>query len=152
MKYITLIIGLLVVGCGKQEKAVTNESTPTTNTNEVDGATENPTQTVGVTPVKELTLEEKVIGTYERKDDEDTYRGVLLESGVFENYRKGKKLEEDYKWSISKDGELHIADKDGIVVFRINKDGSLTAIASIDKDGERKDVPKEKQTTIKKIK
>ena len=46
MKYITLIIGLLVVGCGKQEKADT------------------------ANPVKELTLDEKalrdsVVGTYE---------------------------------------------------------------------------------------
>ena len=53
MKYISLIIGLLVVGCGKQEQTDTNESTPTT--------TEK--------PVKELTLREKVAGTYEFKED-----------------------------------------------------------------------------------
>jgi len=51
MKYITLIIGLLVAGCGKQEQADTNESTPTTNANEVDGTTAK--------PVKELTPEQK---------------------------------------------------------------------------------------------
>jgi len=45
MKYITLIIGLLVVGCG--------------------------------TPVKELTLEEKVIGTYELKRDNTTFLKIL---------------------------------------------------------------------------
>ena len=50
MKYITLIIGLLVVGCGEVENGAykhrpkqtdTNESTPTTNTNKVDGTAEN---------------------------------------------------------------------------------------------------------------
>ena len=151
MKYITLIIGLLVVGCGKQEQADTNESTPTPNTNEVSGPRVQPDGDVDLL-VKELTLEEKVVGTYEHKDkDGDTYRGVFLENGVFENYRNGKKLEEDYKWSIRKDGELHIADKDGIVVFRINKDGSITAIAEIIRN-KRKDLPKEDQVTIKKIK
>ena len=54
MKYIVLIIGLLVVGCGKQEQADTNESTPTTNSNKVNGTTAK--------SVKELTLEEKVVG------------------------------------------------------------------------------------------
>ena len=137
MKYITLIIGLLVVGCGKQEKAVTNEPTPTT--------TEK--------PVKELTAEEKVIGTYERKDkDGDTYRAVLLENGIVEKYRNGKKHDEGDKWKIS-NGEMHVTEQDGsIIVIRINKDGSLTWIASIDKDGKREDFPKENQYTLKKIK
>jgi|LWDU01.1.fsa_nt_gi hypothetical protein len=49
MKYITLIIGLLVMGC--------------------------------CTPVKELTLREKVVGAYERKEDGETKRLVLLENG-----------------------------------------------------------------------
>ena len=39
---IVLIVGMLAVGCGKQEQADTNESTPTTNTNEVVGTTEKP--------------------------------------------------------------------------------------------------------------
>ena len=144
MKYITLIIGLLVMGCGKQEQADTNESTPTTNTNKVDGTTEK--------PVKELTLREKAIGTYGIKGDGDTYRVVLLETGIVEKYRNGKKHEEEDKWKIVND-ELHIIDTDGDAdVIRINKDGSITNIATIDKDGEREDYPKEDQTTIKKIK
>ena len=48
---IPIVIGLLAVGCGKTEQADANESTPTTNTNKVDGTTEK--------PVKELTAEEK---------------------------------------------------------------------------------------------
>jgi hypothetical protein len=139
-----LIIGLLIVGCGKTEQADTNESTPTTNTNEVKGTTEK--------PVKELTLREKAIGTYERKEDEFTFRGVFLETGIVEVYKNGKK-EEEAKWSISKEGELHVEDNYGhIDIIRINKDGSLTEIARRDGDGEREDIPKEEQFTIKKIK
>ena len=156
MKYVTLIIGLLVVGCGKQEQADTNESTPTTNTNEVDGTTEK--------PVKELTLEEKVVGTYEGRLM--TRRLVFLENGIVEEHRRGKNDFDESKWSKDDDelkwlisnGEIHIIalGGDGVVlggvVFSINKDGSITDIASIDKDGKREDIPKEDQHTAKKIK
>jgi hypothetical protein len=121
MKYITLVIGLLLVGCGKQEEADTNESTPTT--------TEK--------PVKELTLREKAIGTYEAKEGEDTIRVVLLETGIGEGYENGKKLEIERKWSVVK-GEIHVKYSGGFIrVWRINKDKSITYIADIDKDGER---------------
>ena len=140
MKYITLIIGLLVVGCGKQEQTDTNEST---NTNEVDGATAK--------PVKELTLEEKkVIGTYEMEAGEDTFRAVYLDNGIVEHYTNGKKQEGEDTWKIV-DGELHIIHETGIAVFRINKDGSKTGIAVIE-DGKREEFTKETQYTIKKIK
>ena len=134
---ILLVVGLLAVGCGKEEQADTNESTPTTTAK----------------PVKELTLEEKVVGEYEFKDDKDTrFRMRVLENGVLESNIKDKQREEDFKWSISEDGELHVEAGDGIIlVFRINKDGSITAVAGIDKDG-RDDKPKEKQRTFKRIK
>ena len=157
MKYITLIIGLLVVGCGEQEQTDANESTPTTNTNEVDGTTEK--------PAKELTAEEKkVIGIYEGRLM--TRRLIFLENGIVEEHRRGKndldetkwsKDDDELKWSIS-NGEIHIIalGGDGVVlggvVFSINKDGSITDIASIDKDGKREDFPKENQHTIQKIK
>ena len=119
MKYITLIIGLLVVGCS--------------------------------TPVKELTLREKVVGAYEIKEGERSFRLVLLEDGHGKNYLDGKKKGE-VKWEIL-DVEMHIIDKYGVrFVSRINKDGSLTDIAVIDAVGKRKDIPKDKQVTIKKIK
>ena len=130
MKYITLIIGLLVAGCGKQEQTDANESTPTTNTNKVNGTTEK--------PVKELTAEEKVVGTYEAKIGEATMRMVLNEA--------------EGKWEVV-NGEIHVEVEDGrILVHRINKDGSLTTIARIGKDGKRRDIPKEDQLTFKKIK
>jgi len=100
-----------------------------------------------------LPEEKKVVGTYEAKRVGDTYRVVLLENGVFKDYRNGKKREAESKWSISKDGEIHREYKDrNIVVFSINKDESITGIAFIDKEGKRKEAPKDIQLTFKKIK
>jgi len=152
MKYITLIIGLLVVGCGEVENGAykhrpkqtdTNESTPTTNTNEVDGTTEK--------PVKELILEEKVVGEYESKLYGNTYKQVFLENGVYEWHQNGKKVETEYTWSIV-DGEIHLKYGEGIIIiFRINPDKSITMIAEI-LDSKREEKPKEDQQTYKKIK
>ena len=143
MKPIVLIIGLLVVGCGKQEQTDVNESTPTTNTNKVNHTTEK--------PVKELTLEEKVVGTYEGKIDGYAVRLALLDNGVLENYEDGKKRDEA-KWKIV-DGDIHCPNQGSVTgVLIINKDGSLSTIARIGKDGKRRDIPKEDQLTFKKIK
>ena len=137
MKLITLIIVLLVMGCGKEEQADANESTPTT--------TEK--------PVKELSAEEKVVGTYEYIDDNgNAHKYVLQESGVAEFYWSDRKSHIKRKWKISKDRELHIDDKLGAIpILTINPDGSLTAIASIE-DGKREAFPKDNQITFKKIK
>ena len=143
MKYITLIIGLLVVGCGKQEQTDANKSTPTTNTNEVSGTTEK--------PVKELTKED-VVGTQEAKKDGRTEGVIFLENGVIESYENGKKRELEAKWTII-NGEIHGEVKNGrILVFSINKDKSVTNIAVIDKDGEREDFPEESLVPLKNIK
>jgi hypothetical protein len=140
---IPILIGLLVVGCGKKQ-ADTNESTPTTNTNKVNGTTAK--------PVKELTLEEKIVGTYEIKKDGNTLRIVLLENGIVEAYSNGKKKEKEVEWKIV-DREIHGVEEDGnITVIRINKDGGITFIENIDKDRKRKDLPKDQQLTLKKIK
>ena len=141
MKYITLIIGLLVVGCGKQEQTDTNEST---NTNEVDGATAK--------PVKELTKED-LIGTYEvNYKGKFKYRLVFLRNGAVEIYQDGKKEEYEAKWKIKDDGEIHFEEESGrINVYRINSDGSMTQIEMI-KDGRVKSLSKEEQITFKKIK
>ena len=153
MKYIVLIIGLLVVGCGEVENGAykhrpkqtdTNESTPTTNTNKANVTT--------VKPVKELTLEEKVVGEYEYKSDKNTYRWIFLDNGIGEYYINGKKHSIEAKWSIV-DKEVHIERENRAVsVFRINTDESITGIATIDEDGKREEIPKERQYTRKKIK
>jgi len=123
MKYIALVIGLLAVGCGNS---------------------------------KELTAEEKkVVGTYELKEKRATgsftLRVVVLDNGAVEAYANGKKHGEG-KWIISKEGGMHIIGEGETEVFRINKDGSITLIAIIDKDGKRTDIPKDEQLTIEKIK
>ena len=122
---------LLVVGCG----------TPAENATKAN-------------PHKELTLEEKAVGTYETNLFEDTIRIriVLLENGFAEAYTNGKKEEEEAKWKIV-NREIHvIGDKaDPILVSRINNDGSIAVIADI-LNGKRKDIPKEEQWTFKKIK
>ena len=50
------------------------------------------------------------------------------------------------------DGEIRIGGGGPSKVYRINEDGSITHIARIGEDGERKDFPKEEQETWKKTK
>ena len=103
---------------------------------------------------KQKALRDSAVGTYEEKQDGDTYRLVLLENGISERYTNGKKEEKEGKWKISEEGELHDNTYSNryIWVYRINKDGSITIIARIDADGKRKEAPKDKQMTFKKIK
>ena len=57
---------------------------------------------------------------------------------------------DEYKWEITKEGELHIETNNlgyRIEVFRINEDKSITKIAFTDVDGEREDYRKENQDT-----
>ena len=168
MKYITLIIGLLAVGCGKQEQADTNDSTPTTNTNKVSGPRVQPDGDVDL-PVRKLTAEEKkalmdsVVGEYEWKDkDGNTFKHVFLENGKVVHLNNGEKVDEG-TWKIHRwINEGNVVGEEVIVeseseefkgfgsVYEIEVNGDLTWIASIE-DGKRKDFQKN-QTTYKKIK
>ena len=97
------------------------------------------------------TLEEKVVGVYERKIGEDTIRLVFLKNGVRKGYANGKKAEEG-KWS-AVGGEIHADAGDGVTsVLSINKDGSISIIAEISGAGKRQDAPKSEHITFKKIK
>ena len=143
---IPIIIGLLVVGYGKKQS---------TNTNESNNTPEKPAKKKAEkeTTSKELTLRERVVGTYEAKEDGITHRAVFLDNGIFEAYTNGKKEEKEGKWSISEEGEIHIAHEYGnIYVFSIDKDGIITGIARINKDGERQEAFKDEFPTYKKIK
>ena len=94
---------------------------------------------------------EKFVGEYELKEDGNTERVVLLDNGIMELYKNGKKDEVEHKWKISKEGEIHATDYEGdIFIFRINKDRSITIIARIGRGKERTDWPKEEQPTYKK--
>ena len=142
---ISILIGLLVVGCGKVKQPNAEKPTPTTNTNKGNGT--------AAKPVIELTLREKVVGSYELelKKFGETQRYVLLDNSTVEYYLNGKKEEAEHKWSIV-DKEVHIERENRAVsVFSINKDESITGIATIDEDGKRKEILKEHQYTRKKI-
>ena len=93
-----------------------------------------------------------VAGTYEINEGKRSFRMVLLENGIGEGYKNGKKEDDDAKWEL-KDGEIHVTPpNEETGILRINKDGSLTMIVKIKEDGERTDVPKEIQRVISKIK
>ena len=182
------MVGLLVVGCGKHA--------PPTNDTSGRGKTVESTPTTTAKPVKELTAEEKVVGTYDDYDEGKRYlkpfssgatgngpshptkfpngwhpqRFVFLENGIVKGYihranhpSPWYKTEEG-KWKLTKEGELHDTysvyknwigsrpSPTNVLVFSINKDGSITMIARIDALGKREEAPKEKQVTFKKIK
>ena len=126
MKYITLIIGLLVVGCGTiPVKELTAE-------------------------------EKKVVGEYQALHyTGNTIKYVFLANGTGEWFLDGKK-EQGYKWAIVNGEihvvNAH-AGFDRIDVYSINPDGSMTIIAGILKDGKlRVDSGKREELTFKKIK
>jgi len=129
-----VIVVLLVVGCGSDKQSKTENS---------------------IKPVKELTLEEKVVGTYEIMIGKTTMRLVFLENGLTEQYIDDYDKQAEGKWIIV-DREIHIEDigeekSEGKAVFKINKDGDLNDIAYIE-NGKRTDRSKESQLTFKKIK
>ena len=144
---IILVVGLLAAGCGKPEQPV--------NTYENKKRVGFLSHRTEAKPVKKLTPEEKeVVGTYELelKKFGETHRYVLLDNSIVEYYLDGKKEEEEHKWSIV-DKEVHIERENRAVsVFSINKDESITGIATIDEDGKREEIPKERQYTREKIK
>ena len=129
MKYITLIIGLLVVGCEKGGEI-----------------------TIGVPPkaksVKELTKED-IVGSYEAKGDEGTIKFVLLENGKAELYVNGEKKNEG-TWKMA-GKEVHVGDEEAAGVYKIEPNGDLTDIARIGK-GKREDLEKRDQQAFKKLK
>ena len=145
---ISILIGLLVVGCGEVENGAykhrpkqtdTNESTPNTKTNKVNNTTAK--------SVKELTLEDKVVGGYEFSP---TSKIVFLGNGVLELYQNDE-IAQSGKWSIVEE-EIHILNQDGEVeVIRIEPNGDLTNIAKI-KNGIRTEESLDEQQTIKRIK
>ena len=168
---ISIVIGLLVVGCGKGNQTANEKPKATPGNNSTAKLTKDKTNketpskgddknSTAAKPPKELTLEEKVAGGYERiiNEDGDTIRKVLLENGNTEGYvipslDNSYKTGEKNKWSISKEGEIHVINDFGMIeVYRINKDVSITLIAWIYKGLKRGDIPKEEQVTFKKIK
>jgi Leucine-rich repeat (LRR) protein len=97
-------------------------------------------------------LREKVLGTYELKKGEDIIKAVFLENGIVKGFLNGKYQGPDDKWKIV-GKEVHDSiENTHTLVWRINNDGSLTAIAEIHNNGKR--LPREKahHLTLRKIK
>ena len=149
---ISILIGLLVVGCGKKEKPLEPSQLPAEPPPANSPPKPTDQNTTKAKPVKELTLEEKVLGEYEHKHENgNTYKIVLLDNGIVEEYTNGKKQTEG-KWSVVR-GEIHTKyNYSGtIFVYIINTDKSIAQIAAI-QNGKRFDLPKERQISHKKIK
>ena len=115
---ITIVIGLMVVGCGKGNqtakesyKAIpSNNSTGKPTKDKANKATPSKVADNNATKlVKELSLREKVIGEYEAKGDRYTNRAVFLGNGIVEFYENGNKSglsggSSGATWKISKQG------------------------------------------------
>ena len=101
---IPIIIGLLVVGCGKK-----------------------------LTPEEQKALIDSVVGEYESKVG-GNFKYVFLDNGTWEWHIDDESNnpfnnQSEYKWSIV-DGEIHTHQPDGgKTVARINEDGSITPIS-----------------------
>ena len=124
MKYLLILITIMLVGVGCKQGGLSYPNTEK--------------------PPKELTLEEKFVGSYEWGE---TGKVHFLENGKAELYIDGKRTFE-LKWKIV-GNEVHAAG-DLVAVYRIETNGDLTQIAEIE-GGKRTDFPKG-QMTLKKIK
>jgi len=97
-------------------------------------------------PVKELTLEERVIGEYEVKK---SAKHVLLGNGKSETWILGVKRHGGTWKIVGK--EVHVGIEKLTHVYKIEPNGDLTLIANIS-DGKQTDVLKENQYIWEKIK
>ena len=95
------------------------------------------------------TEEEKVVGTYEYLSTErKTNRANFTTNGVVTIIVvDGENVQ--LKWEMN-NGEVILTGNYGTIICRREIDGSLTQIAKL-VDGERKELPKEEQTSGKKI-
>ena len=76
-------------------------------------------------PVKELTLEEKIVGAYEFDNERSQQIVVFHDSGKMESYENGKKEGKEFRWKVV-GGEVHAEYKDGYgSMWRIEPNGSL---------------------------
>ena len=130
---IPILIGLLVVGCGKKEASEPIAIKPSSD---VIATTQK-----GRLASRELgAVEMNMVGEYEREDEfGDTYKYIFLENGVVEEYENGKEgprqhgslLHPPLKWGINKKGELYIIYEinGDSWIYSINEDRSITYIA-----------------------
>ena len=147
---IPIVIGLVVVGCGKEQSTNTNDgnSAPEKPAKQKE-VKETPSNNSTAKPVKELTLREKVIGSYEAKRAGTTLRYVFLEDRMFEVYMNDERKDGGTWRALG--NEVFLEDKSHTLVCKIEPSGYLTEIAYI-QNGKRLELSKEEQQTYKKIK
>ena len=101
--------------------AFESEETPTTNTNKADGTTAK--------PVKELTLEEKVIGSYDTSNPDGGGDWIVFQKGrTIEIWDDEVKIQVG-TWAVKND-KIHVVAPKANVVFKVNDDGDLELIAT----------------------
>ena len=82
-------------------------------------------------PVKELTLEEKIVGAYEFDNERSQQIVVFHDSGKMESYKNGKKEGKEFRWKVV-GGEVHAEYKDGYgSMWGIEPDGSLMQLGPL---------------------
>ena len=101
----------------------------------------------GTTPADKALIE-NVAGVYEGKDGEITLRLILLDNGKCEEYIDGGK-QGKREWVLS-DKEVHVRYDWGLMIYRINPNGSLTWVAE-ERNGRRKDYAFDLQITFNRI-
>ena len=148
---IPILIGLLVVGCGKNKQSNnTGKGNNTPENSAKKEVKETPSNNSTAKPAEELTIED-VAGNYELKLEGGTAQMVILENGKIEFYENGKKNLEEAGLKMA-GNEIHFDSEGGDVrVFRIELNGDLTYIAEIER-GERYNHAKDMKKTFKKIK
>ena len=92
----------------------------------------------------------EVVGTYEVTDEKDVIKLVILENGDWEGWENGK-LDKEGTFEIVGE-EIHLDIGIGKLILKIQPNGDLTLIVSIDDEGNRVEHPKGEQKTLKKIK
>ena len=126
---IPILIGLLVVGCGKKQSTNTNENSNI------------PAKTVNDS------LEDKIIGTYKDLGIDD--RLILRKGGIVEFLEGGKKDGEG-TWAI-KNGEIYVVHQEKENGYlKLDDEGNLTLVA-IEEKSKRRELPTDEPLTLIKL-
>lgn len=100
--------------------------------------------------LKEELRRYELAGTYELRVGKDVGKLVIIENGDYEGWENGK-LDEKGTWEIVGE-EIHLNMKREKGIFKIQSNGDLTGIGYYDDKGNREELPKARQKTLKKIK
>ena len=155
MKNLITILILFSFGCGKTENAT--EADTKSNVEKLEAENKRMKAEIENKKLKSDTAaenkklkEEDVIGTYEAKRGNFTFRLVLLENGTSERYLDEEK-ENGEPWKLV-ENEVHLWEMPSSPsVYKIEPNGDLTYIAYIE-DGKRKDREKNNELTWAKLK